>query len=80
LLLQIFEEFSQIDPDLQLEVNTESSEESIIESDEEENIDANKDEAESEPDANVDSRDNHIIQIYDAIDILPPFCKYLSIE
>jgi hypothetical protein len=78
------EEFSQIDGDLEPEINIESSEESNDESDDEEKGEEedDDDEMESESDVNVvDPFDNKPDEIhYDVVDILPPFCKYFLIE
>ena len=67
----MFERYSQMDPDLQSEVDLQSSEESTVESDDEE-----EDTDDNQGDANVDSPDNEIIRDYDVVDMLPPFCKY----
>ncbi len=77
--LQILEEFSQIDPDLEPEIDIESSEESNDEEEkvEEEEDDDDDDEVEPESGANVKPFDNKSDENqYDIVDILPPFCKY----
>ncbi len=80
--LQIFEEFSQIDPYLEPEINIESSEESPVETDEEEEEEENDDEDdddknESKSKTIIEQFDNKFDEThYDIVDMLPPFCKY----
>jgi hypothetical protein len=63
------------------EINVESSEEENNDDDEEEEDDDDGDETDSKSEMIVETVDNkHDENHYDAVDILPPFCKYFLIE
>ncbi len=69
-LFQIFEEFSRIEPDPEGEINIESTEEDIEQ--EVQNIEQEVQDIEQE----VQDIEQEVQEIeYDAVDMLPPFCK-----